>query len=127
MSTRPIMISSALIMGLCGILASFLPHKILHYLGVSSDGFTSAIVQIIGALYFGFAMMNWMAQSVLIGGIYARPLVMGNFTHFVVGALALMKGAFASSMFSTTWIIAAVYGIFAVLFGFVLFRHPSKS
>ncbi|MFZ1700527.1 MAG: hypothetical protein WAU71_06880 [Pyrinomonadaceae bacterium] len=85
-------------------------------------------MQLIGALYLGFAMMNWMAKSLVIGGIYARPLAMGNLVHFLVGALALIKFVFSTD---TTWVVwgaAVIYSLFAVVFAIVLFTHPiSKS
>ena len=32
-----------------------------------------------------------MAKESLIGGIYNRPIAIGNFMHFAVGAMALIK------------------------------------
>ena len=36
-------------------------------------------------------MLNWMAKGTLIGGIYNKPIAIGNFTHFTIGGLALIK------------------------------------
>lgn len=72
-------------MAILGISLEFAPHEILNYFEVSSAGsITALFVQLTGALYLGFAMMNWMAKAVLIGGIYARPLAVGNFSHFLI-------------------------------------------
>ena len=121
------MISSALVMGLCGILLQFIPHEVLHFFGASSIGINPLLVQLTGALYIGFAMMNWMAKTVLIGGIYARPLAIGNFSHFLIGALALMKHVFTIPDSGVVWLLAAVYSLLAALFGFVFFTHPLKK
>ncbi|MEO6819232.1 MAG: hypothetical protein ABI266_05600, partial [Ginsengibacter sp.] len=91
MNTKLLMISSASIMGLFSIIATFLPNEILIALGQIPTALLILMLQITGAIYFGFAIMNWMAKTVLIGGIYARPLAMGNFSHFIIVALALMK------------------------------------
>lgn len=126
MNSKYLMMTSALLTAVCGILLQFFPHEILEYFKVESGGILPLIVQITGALYLGFAMMNWMAKGVLIGGIYARPLGMGNFLHFTVGALALLKYAFSAPN-SAIWIAAIIYSIFAILFGVVLFTHPLKK
>lgn len=75
----------------------------------------------------GFAMMNWMAKEILIGGIYARPLAVGNFMHFMVGALALLKGGFKNADMPLIWIAVVLYTVFAVGFAVVLFTHPAKK
>src|SRR5215203_813962 len=93
MNTKYLMISSAAVMGLLGLSASFLPIELLKILGATGNELPTLFLQITGALYLGFAMMNWMAKTVLIGGIYARPLGMGNCLHFTVAALALFKFA----------------------------------
>ena len=127
MNTKLLMMISALLMAVCGILLQFAPHEILNYFNVESNGIQPLFVQIIGALYLGFAMMNWMAKSVLIGGIYARPLGMGNFLHFTVGALALLKYAMSAPNLWVVWVATISYSILAILFGKVLFTHPLKA
>jgi hypothetical protein len=68
-------------------------------------------------------MVNWTAKANLIGGIYARPIAIGNLTHFVVGGLALTKNYFSQHDL-TILMFAFIYVVFAVLFSIVLFRHP---
>ena len=114
-------------MAICGLLLQFFPHEILNYFNPDSSGIVPLLMQIIGALYLGFAMMDWMAKAVLIGGIYARPLAMGNFVHFMVGALALLKFAFSAPNLWAVWVAMIIYAIFAILFGIVLFTHPLKT
>ena len=120
--------SSALLMAVGGGALLFVPHEILNYFGTpSAVGISVLFVQLTGALFFGFAMMNWMAKTVLIGGIYARPLAIGNFTHFLIGALGLLKFAYAAQNSYLVWTFAIIYTIFAILFGIVLFTHPLKT
>ena len=121
------MIISSMLMAVCGILFQFVPHEVLNIFNVDSNGVMSLFVQLIGATYLGFAMMNWMAKTVLIGGIYARPVAMGNLLHFTVGALALLKFAFSAPNLLIIWVAAIIYLIFAILFGIVLITHPQKA
>jgi len=126
MNTKLVMMASAIAMGVIGIILSFMPHEVLQYAGSNPTSIHPLILQLMGALYFSFAMINWTAKANLIGGIYARPIAIGNFTHFIVGALALIKGYMASRM-NIILTPCIFYVIFAVLFGIILFTHPVKK
>jgi hypothetical protein len=127
MNTKLLMTLSALAMGLTGISLSFLPHEIVSYLsGATATVRDALVLQVLGALYFAFAMVNWIAKANLIGGIYARPIAIGNLTHFTIGALALAKGYFAIHAMEVM-VVAIVYAVFAILFAVVFFRHPVKE
>jgi hypothetical protein len=84
------------------------------------------LVQLAGALYLGFAMLNWMSQGSVMGGIYGRPVAIGNLAHFTIGALALLKLVLSEQRVVELVIGAAVYTAFAVAFAIVAFgRAPS--
>ena len=117
---------SAAAMALIGLTLQFFPHESLNYMGASSEGAAPTLMQLTGALYLGFAMTNWMAKAVLIGGIYARPLAIGNLAHFTIGALALIKYAFTAGNSPAIWIPAIIYSIFAILFAIVFTTHPKQ-
>ncbi|MEP6464658.1 MAG: hypothetical protein ABJB05_00070 [Parafilimonas sp.] len=127
MNTKYLMIASSIFMGLPGLSATFLPNEILNYVGLNSSVLSTLLIQITGALYVGFGLMNWMAKTVLIGGIYSKPLCMGNFLHFTVAALALIKAAFKHLDVKFILIAAIAYSIFAILFGLVLFTSPKQT
>ena len=125
MNTKLLMTSSAMILALIGISLIFLPKEILDYLELSVSDTLELLMQIIGSFYFAFAMLNWMSKGSIIGGIYNRPLVIANWTHFVIAGLALIKGVLANPSLSyIIWSIAIIYPIFAILFGIVAFNHP---
>ena len=115
-----------MVTGFFGLIASFMPNEILNYIGVTTIEYPSLIIQIMGALYLGFAILNWMAKTVLIGGIYARPLAMGNLVHFTVAAIALLKSVLSSSASVYIWGATILYSVFAILFGLVIFTNPQK-
>jgi len=126
MKTRLLMASSAAFMALIGLAASFLPQEVLSQAGVPPVTVLVVLVQVTGALYLGFAMLNWMARGVLIGGIYSRPLAMGNFLHFAVVAATLAKAMTAVDL-RVVYLSAAIYIVFAVWFALVLFTHPIRK
>lgn len=120
------MISSAILTGSLGLAVSFAPAEILKMISGSTNELLTLFLQITGALYLGFAIMNWMAKTVLIGGIYAKPLGMGNFLHFTVVALALFKFAITSEHSIYVWGATIIYSTFAILFGVVVFTSPKQ-
>ena len=123
MYTRALMTSSAAFMAVAGLATSFAPQEVLAVHGTQPDNATVLLIQMMGALYLGFAVLNWMARGVLIGGIYARPLASGNFLHFAMVGITLAKAAVAFGVLPLA-ISALVYSLFAAWFGVVLFRPP---
>ena len=109
-------------MGMAGMVLSFLPQEVSNGLGM--PGSAAIFLQVLGALYLGFALINWTAKANLIGGIYSRPVALGNLAHFVVGALALAKLTFKDTSLNYLWVAALVYSAFAFLFAYVFFTTP---
>lgn len=119
---------SALFLAIIGILLSFLPNEIVEYLNVEPNIITILFMKIMSALYLGFGILNWMAKGTLIGGIYNRPIAIGNLMHFGVGAIALVKIAYNIQTHSGIIIsLTTVYVIFALLFAYVFRTNPTKT
>tara|TARA_B100000809_G_scaffold95789_1_gene94418 strand:- start:1900 stop:2280 length:381 start_codon:yes stop_codon:yes gene_type:complete len=122
------MISSTLFLGMSGAILTFLPNEIISSMAIRPSQITTLFFQLTGALYLGFAMLNWMAKGTLIGGIYNKPIAIGNLMHFGVGAIALIKIIFKILTHKEIVIaLAAVYVIFAILFAYVLRTNPTKT
>ena len=119
--------SSALFLGTAGVGASFLPQELLAAIGAPPLLPLVLVIQLLGATYVGLGMLNWMSQGSLIGGIYSRPIAVGNLTHFVMGFLALVKSIKISALLASMIALAIVYGVFAAWFGLVLRTHPVRS
>lgn len=115
-----LMVASALFMGVLALLFSFFPQELLAWLTLPKVGALALQFQLLGALYGGFAMLNWMGKENPIGGIYNRPVAMGNFAHFMIGALALLKGLQSGAMPGMLWPLALAYTLFAIPFGLLL-------
>ena len=126
MKTKFLMTSSALFCVIIGILLLFLPNEIAEYLNVEPTIITILFLKILGALYLGFGILNWTVKGSLIGGIYNRPIALGNLLHFVVGSIELVK--VISNIETHREIIiflTALYIIFGVLFAYVLKNNPT--
>ncbi|MFI2743701.1 hypothetical protein ACG2LH_13250 [Zhouia sp. PK063] len=127
MKTKPLMTISSLFLATIGIFISFLPKEIAEYVNIEANNITLLFLKILGALYMGFGILNWMAKGTLIGGIYNRPIVFGNIMHFGVGAVALAK--VMNSIQEYTAIIIAltiIYAIFALLFIYLFKINPTQ-
>ena len=89
MNSKSLVMDSSFVLGLAGIFTLFIPNEILVAAGLPTTSPLPIFIQLFGALYFALALMNWMAKGKAIGGIYSRPVSMGNFTHFFIGTLIL--------------------------------------
>ncbi|MBC7572614.1 MAG: hypothetical protein H7319_23210 [Spirosoma sp.] len=127
MNTKYLMIASSVCMGILGIFTTFLPTEVLNYAELTPTVLPALLIQITGALYLGFSLMNWMAKTALIGGIYSKPLCIGNFLHFTVAGLALLKVSFHNFDLKYVLIVAIIYSVFAILFGLTFFTSPIKN
>jgi hypothetical protein len=119
---------SAIVMAITGIILTFFPGEFASFFNMADSNII--LLQVLGGLYFGFAMLNWAAKANLTGGIYSRPVTIGNLAHFVIVGLALLKFGTRNSSNIYVWIPVILYLIFAILFGIVFFTSPvikSKS
>ena len=121
MNSRLLMSVTAALLAAGGLACSFAPQELLGMVGAPAPPGLVLGVQALGAAWLGFALLDWNARGAPFGGIYGRPVALGNFLHFAVIALALAKAAFAVptlAMLGTTAIAAALVIAFgAVIFG----------
>jgi hypothetical protein len=103
-------------MALLGLAATFLPQELAAAAGISGGALVALSIQITGALYLGFAMTNWMAKGSAIGGIYNRPLSVGNLLHFFVAAAALGKFVARGNHAPVLVALTVIYIVFALAF-----------
>lgn len=123
MNTKVLMGASSLALGLAGIAASFAPSELLRVLGSSAAEPLPVLIQLLGAMYFAFALTNWTAKDNIIGGIYSRPISLGNCVHFVAGALALAKQQFSHGVTLPLVAVLIAYTLFAICFAWLVFGY----
>ena len=128
MNTKLLMTASAIFLAIIGVILSFLPNETADYFNAESNLITILFLKIMSALYLGFGILNWMAKGTLIGGIYNRPIAIGNLMHFGVGAIALIKVVSNIETHSEIIIsLTAVYLIFALLFAYIFKTNPTHK
>jgi hypothetical protein len=125
--TRALLVASALVVGGIGVVASFTPDIALTALGAPDTPALRLMVQLLGAIAFGFAVLNGMLRATPLGGIYGRPLVLANLVHFLSATLAMAKLLASTPALRFLWPFFAVYAALASGFAVVLFRHPFRA
>lgn len=90
-------------------------------------GSLTVVVQLLGTLYLSFAYTNWTAKDSNIGGIYARPTSLGNFAHFSVGTIVIVKSLMSSGANLPLAIAVIIYAVFAAIFGWLVFVYGGTA
>ena len=128
MNTKLVMTFASIIMGATGAILIFASDVVLGNLAIEINQTSLLLGQVIGALYFGYSMLNWMTKESLIGGIYNRPIAVANFTHFLIAGLAITKALVSNpELPKILWAAGAAYVVLGLLFMIILFSHPVKS
>lgn len=119
MQTRLLMTASAVLMAAAGGLGTFLPDEILRYGRMTPEKGAALMVQLIGGLYLALATLDWTARGNLMGGIYARPVVLANFAYFWIATLTMARAV--STGGGPLVAALAIHAVLAVWFALVLF------
>jgi hypothetical protein len=117
------MVASSLALGLAGLAASFAPSELLRALGSPATEPLPVLIQLLGGVYLAFAITNWTAKDNIIGGIYSRPVSIGNCVHFTTGTLALAKQQLSHGFSLPLIAVLIAYTIFAICFGWLVFGY----
>jgi len=126
MNTRSLMMISAIFLAVNGFGFTFFPNEIAGLLINDDNYIFILILQILGALYLGFSILNWMSKASLIGGIYNKPILIGNLLHFFTASMALIKLAFkVETNLQLIFSYTIIYSLFTLFFGYVFFTNPS--
>ena len=122
------MTACAVLLAIIGLSLSFFSAELASLIDINMSKPLELLVQLLGALYFGFAMLNWMAKGSAIGGIYNRPMALANFAHFFSGGMALIKTVSNQPQQSAAlWFLIIAYVLYAILFGYLLFFYTPTA
>ena len=120
MSGRALMTASGVFLIGAGIVMNFAAGEVAAAVGLAAGGIAPLIVQLLAGLCLGMGVINWMWRGNAFGGIYGRPIGVGNVLQFVVGSFALVRAASATPAPGLI-ALAIVYAVFAAWFAFVVF------
>jgi len=123
MNTKYLLVSSSVFLGFLGLLALFVPEELLKMLSLPIINSLPVLIQLLGALYLSFALMNWTAKDNIIGGVYLRPISIANFSHFMIGALTLLNNQLSNGVNIYLLVTSIVYVVYAIIFTWLVFFH----
>jgi hypothetical protein len=114
-------------MGAAGAVCNFMPDDIAAAMGLTGLPAGTFLVQLLAGLLLALAVTNWMCRSLRVGGIYGRPLALGNALNFVVAAFAF--GRIGDGVLPATigWALFAVTLVHAIGFVWVVFAAPAPG
>jgi opacity protein-like surface antigen len=121
MSAKLVLIASAVVLSLAGLAAVFAPQEALTALSVQTTPPVVVLAQLAGVLAIAQAVTNWTAKDSRVGGVYGRAIGLGNFTHWFVGALVLLRYQLAAGEIQPLTAPLVIYALFAALFGWLVF------
>lgn len=128
MNSKSLQTSSSLFLGISGITLLFFPQELVQivYEG-NSNALFEIIIQLISALFFGFAMLNWMSKTILMGGIYGKAIYVSNFAHYSIGTLSLLRWGIKEDYFNYPFILVLIiYTGFSLCYGLNFINNPTK-
>jgi len=116
---RKLMVASGVVHGIVGVLLIFIPEELLLWTDGNAGDVATLAVSITGAAILGIGMLNYVGRSAIHGGIYGKPILMGNLIFHTVAAISLIK--FSLGATGNLMICAALAGILYLIFaaGFI--------
>ncbi len=128
MNTKLIMTITAILFAVIGIALTFAPDYVMTLMGIAPNKGIELILQLLGATYYAFAILNWMAKGAIIGGIYNKPIAMANFIHFLIAGMALSRAGFGNSgLPKVVSGLGGFYLVWALIFWMIMFKHPEPK
>lgn len=111
------MITSGILNGILGIVLTFLPQEIGGWLGITSQAGAGVLaIQLLGGALFGFGLLNFMGRNAILGGIYGKPIMLGNLIFHFIAALELIKYMFEFDQFGFLLLISMLYAFLTAAF-----------
>lgn len=118
---------AALVLAVCGVTFNFLPQETGARLGIGPSAGAVAMLELLGVALLGFAAVDWMSRGAPVGGIYGRPLALGNLLLFGAGGLSLARGATAGGPAELLGPAAAVFLALAAAFAWLTFGKKGPA
>lgn len=119
MTSKLLLSAASAVLAVAGIALLFAADDLVPGLAAANAGYVG---QLLGAAWIAVAATDWMAREATVGGIYGRPIQTANATLFFVSALVLVDAAAPRD--AVVAVAAAIMGVFAAVFMWLLFRGP---
>lgn len=126
-ASQRLVVATTFVLGAAALVLTFAPAEVAGWVGAPAAAMTTLMLQLYGAALFGLAMTGWMVRGAIVGGVFGRSYVVGNACHAFVGALALGRPALAGGAPTVLHVVAGVYWLLALTFGYLMFVSSPRS
>ena len=109
-----------------GLALLFAPDVVLPRLvpGFPTGG--AWLGQLLAAALLALAALDWLGRAALLGGIYGRPVVLGNLAFYFIAAMVLLRAGAGREVPPALWIVAVPVALLAGVYGWLLLRGPAE-
>ena len=112
------MMSSGIFNLLLGTIFTFLPQETALFIGDDiTDGANLIIYQLSGAALLGIGLLNYMGRGMILGGIYGKPLLLGNLVYHLTAGITCIRFAMTAESWHLYAIAVMTYTL--ISFGFI--------
>ncbi len=126
MAGRAVLTLGAAVLLLSGIALLFAADDIAATLLRGAPAGEAAL-QVAAAGLLGFAATDWMWRANRIGGVYGRPLAIGNLMLFTVAGASLARAVAGGELPFAAAVPALLFVALAAAFGWLAFAHDPLS
>ena len=123
MLTKLLLTLVAFLLFAAAVVFDFAPQETAAALNMGNSASAALVLQVLAGACFGFGILNWFARKSPMGGIYARPLALGNLLFFLVAAIPLDRVAIHGGQPLAIVVAAIVTSLLALVFIWITFFH----
>lgn len=128
MSSRTILTITSLLLFVAGGAAVFAADEVAGLMDLEVSFETRIFAEFAGIGMLALAIQNWMSRGRPIGGVYARPLGLGNLLFFSTSALTLGRYLSAGMLPLEVIAVCGVFALLALAFAWlVFFSRPAAE
>lgn len=124
--SRALMTGSAFVNAFIGLALVFLPQEAATAIGMHLPAPEHTLFfQLGGAAYLGFGLLNYTGRGAILGGIYGKAILAGNWIFHLVASITLLRSLFDLGFQLLLTLLAMIYISFAI--GFIVLNYRSAA
>lgn len=121
---RKILVGSSLLLAVLGVGLLFFPEASADILSLPEE--SARALPLIAGGQLGLAMLNWAGRGAVYGGVYGRPIVVGNFGNAVITSSVLLRLQMDDGS-ATGWLALVALLLYLVAFIRLTFWPPFEE
>ena len=125
MKLNLLVVITAVVYAIPGLVFAFAPDEVLLRLGVvAAPPLLHWLLELLGGALLGLAIMNAMQRYAMVGGVYGRPLLVANLSVLSVGGMSSLR-LWGQSGDQRVLVAAVISCALLAAYGRLLFKSPA--